>query len=183
MFLNLLFLLCMFRETVIAKIRRCFLGGQNLFNSLPLFCIMKKRMNCTRIIWRKGQNSYLHGAKLQAQQEINKFCPPNSSDDLCIIFCINPSSIRLAQRYEIQRRSAVPPACCIPVCYIWHFSSNIFSFRERNEKIRIGLSLVNRRMPITLLPRTHTHFWWHCLLGWHLSSQCHLGWYLSNHVF
>ena len=26
-------------------------------------------------------------------KELNKFCPPNGSDDLCVVFCINPYSV------------------------------------------------------------------------------------------
>ena len=38
---------------------------------------------------------FLHSILVQNSQrvkELNKFCPPNSSDDLCLFFCINPSS-------------------------------------------------------------------------------------------
>ena len=29
---------------------------------------------------------------------MNQFCPPNSSDDRCLLFCINPSSIAWYRR-------------------------------------------------------------------------------------
>ena len=30
---------------------------------------------------------------LQCGKALNQFCPPNNSDDLCLLFCINPSSM------------------------------------------------------------------------------------------
>ena len=39
--------------------------------------------------------------KQQARQWIeNKFCPPNSSDDLCLFFCIWPSSMVMIQMWK-----------------------------------------------------------------------------------
>ena len=72
-------------------------GGQNLFTSLP------RQLFCTRILWRKGwivtgwydENDefipLLHIALVQnslRRKELNKFCPPNSSDDPLLLFCI-----------------------------------------------------------------------------------------------
>ena len=34
-------------------------------------------------------------AKYLAMQELKKFCPPRSSDDLCLLFCIHPSSMAI----------------------------------------------------------------------------------------
>ena len=64
---------------------------------------MKKRINCTRMILRKGcvaprwneekdefivlVQNFLHCT------ELNNLFPPNSSDDLCLLSCINPSSM------------------------------------------------------------------------------------------
>ena len=35
------------------------------------------------------------GKIASACKELNKFCPPNRSDDLCLFFCIYPSSMTL----------------------------------------------------------------------------------------
>ena len=32
---------------------------------------------------------------IQCGKELNKFCSPNSSDDLCLLFCLYPSSMAL----------------------------------------------------------------------------------------
>ena len=64
-------------------------GGQNLINSLLRHAIW--------MIWSKEwippilqivlvQNS-------QRGKELKQLCPPNSSDDLCLLFCINRSSL------------------------------------------------------------------------------------------
>ena len=61
---------------------------------------------CTRMIWRIGiihpilqivlmQNSY-HSKKF------NQFCPPSSSDDLCHLFCIYPSSMGVILYYIMR---------------------------------------------------------------------------------
>ena len=51
-------------------------------------------MNWTRIIWRKGWiHPFLQMVLLQSSyrgKELNKFCPPDSSDDVCLFFCITP---------------------------------------------------------------------------------------------
>ena len=39
-------------------------------------------------------NSVVQRASARAK-ELNKFCPPDSSDDLCLFFCIYPSSMGL----------------------------------------------------------------------------------------
>ena len=104
------------------------LGGQKCFNSLPCLLFwtrmiwkgwivlgwyeekdelhqddLRKRMKCTRMVWRKWwihtiiqmvlvQNS-LRG------KELMKFCPPKSGHDLCLRFCTNPSSIILTYKW------------------------------------------------------------------------------------
>ena len=54
-------------------------------------------MNCTRTIWRKGWiHPFLQIIVVQNSprgKELNPFYPPNSSDDLCILFCRYPSSL------------------------------------------------------------------------------------------
>ena len=56
-------------------------------------------MNCTRTIWKKHWiHSILHILVVQNSlhgKEFNKFCPSNSRDDLCLFFCIFPSSLAL----------------------------------------------------------------------------------------
>ena len=54
--------------------------------------VMKKRINFTRMIWRKGLIHHILQIVLHGK-EMNKVCPPNNSDDLCLLFCINPSSL------------------------------------------------------------------------------------------
>ena len=39
-------------------------------------------------------------AKYLAMQELKKFCPPRSSDDLCLLFCKNYSSLVWKYRYQ-----------------------------------------------------------------------------------
>ena len=39
-------------------------------------------------------------AKYLAMQELKKFCPPRSSDDLCLLFCKNSSSLVWKYRYQ-----------------------------------------------------------------------------------
>ena len=107
-------------------------GGQNLFTALALLHQddMKKRMNCTRIIWRNGwiapgwyeETDELHQDDMkktdefilfvvlvqnsQRGDELNTFCPPNSSDDLCLLFCLNPSSMLIWRDAGIRIRVA-----------------------------------------------------------------------------
>ena len=40
----------------------------------------------------------------QRGMELNKFCPPNSGDDLCLSFCMHPSSMYLPLANEQSRR-------------------------------------------------------------------------------
>ena len=58
----------------------------------------EKRMNCTRMIWRKGWIYFLFFKIVLMQNSLrskkwNTFCPPNNCDDLCLFFCIYPSSM------------------------------------------------------------------------------------------
>ena len=67
--------------------------GQILFNSLPrqLFCLGRfGRIGCIQpfLSNQPRQNS-------QRGKELNKFCLPNRRDDLCLCFCIIPSSMLL----------------------------------------------------------------------------------------
>ena len=44
--------------------------------------------------WCNSYFSFYHPrGKQLAGKELNKFCPPNSSDDLCLLFCIYPFSM------------------------------------------------------------------------------------------
>ena len=58
---------------------------------------LENRMNCTRIILREGRiHPILQIVRVKNSQrgkELNQFCPPNSSNSLCLLFCINPSSM------------------------------------------------------------------------------------------
>ena len=62
-------------------------------------------------------NPFLHIILVQNRQrgkEMNKFCPPNSSDDLCLLLCINPSSLDIA-------------------CYVWPVQKHhIFVYDIKN---------------------------------------------------
>ena len=62
------------------------LGGQNWFNSLPRYLF------CTMTIWRIGCNSAnkmgMNSSFYSHNPGSKKFCPPSSSDDLCLLFCI-----------------------------------------------------------------------------------------------
>ena len=53
---------------------------------------MRKRMNFTRMIWRKGWSHPILQIVLvensQRGKELKTFCPLNSIDDLCLVFCI-----------------------------------------------------------------------------------------------
>ena len=73
-------------------------GGQNLFGSFKHFLFF------TRTILNSSFSSSYPGTihhilrptvvqNSQRGKELNKFCPPISSDDLCLFFCIYPSSI------------------------------------------------------------------------------------------
>ena len=95
------------KAKVVAAVR----GTESIqFLTVLLFCIrriyLKFRMNSSFSSYHHGtihplihiilvQNSY-RGKKF------NKFFPPNSSDDLCLLFCINSSSmVRPLQQQEI----------------------------------------------------------------------------------
>ena len=79
-----------------AKGRRCCLGEQKLFSSLP------PQLLFNRTIWRIGWihpflqiilMQFILFFKSSLCKELNKFCPSNSSDDICPFFCIYPSSM------------------------------------------------------------------------------------------
>ena len=40
-------------------------------------------------------------------KELNKFCPPNSNDDLCLLFCINPSSMCMCSAHKYRSTPAI----------------------------------------------------------------------------
>ena len=77
-------------------------GGQNILNSLPrwLLCsrtILKNLMNCS---FSLNHPDAIHPnlqivlvQNSQRGKELNKCCPPHSSDDLCLCFCLYPSSM------------------------------------------------------------------------------------------
>ena len=51
-------------------------------------------------------SSYCPGAKRLAwQKEFNRFCPPSSSDDLCLLLCLYPSSMAIAQNSVVSSLS------------------------------------------------------------------------------
>ena len=64
------------------------------------------RMNCSRTIWRLGWiHPFLHIIQVQNSlrgKELNQFCPQNSSDDLCLLFSLYPSSmgVGFSQHFE-----------------------------------------------------------------------------------
>ena len=77
-------------------------GGQTFFEFLAALAILhkddlKNRMNSSFSSYHPGAiNPFLPVILVQNRQrgkELNKFCPPNSSDDLYLFFCINPSSM------------------------------------------------------------------------------------------
>ena len=60
-------------------------GGQDLFYSMQrLLARIKSSYSSNR---PRAEYSSLGG------KELNQFCPPNSSDDLCLLFCLYPSSM------------------------------------------------------------------------------------------
>ena len=58
---------------------------------------LKNRIHSSSSFYHPGAiHSFLHTIWVQISQcgkKLNKFCPPNSSDDLCLILCINSSSM------------------------------------------------------------------------------------------
>ena len=80
---------------------------------------LKNRMSCTRTIWRIG---FLHSSlqiilvkNSQRGKELNTFCPPNRSNDLCLCFCLYPSSMPMFRETE--------------TCEPWEFILKTRSFR------------------------------------------------------
>ena len=80
------------------------LGGQNLFNTLTryiCFVLGKLEEKDVRIAtwWFEEKVELILFFKIILVQNIkrgeklNKFCPTNRSDDLCLFFCIYPSSM------------------------------------------------------------------------------------------
>ena len=69
------------------KGRHFCLGGRRYSNPCHANCFalddLTNRMNCTRIIYLGKILQLVRG------KELNKFCPPNSSEDLCLFFCLN----------------------------------------------------------------------------------------------
>ena len=64
---------------------------------------LKNRMNCTRTIWRIGWIEFIPFFKSSLRdKELNQFCPPKSSDDHCLLFCLYSSSMWLT--YPHPRR-------------------------------------------------------------------------------
>ena len=59
--------------------------------------IWKKRLNSAGLFGKKLLNqpclSKLLRQNSKRGKELNKFCPPNRRDDLCLAFCFNPSSM------------------------------------------------------------------------------------------
>ena len=72
-------------------------GGKNLFNFLAALAFLhkddlKNRMNSSFSSDYPGAiNPFLHIILVQNSKEFNKFCTPNSSDDLCLLLCVNPA--------------------------------------------------------------------------------------------
>ena len=67
----------------------------------------QKRINCTRMIWIKW---WIHPClrivlveNSKRGKELNKFYPLNSSDDLCLVFCINPSFMSAWRLQYVQK--------------------------------------------------------------------------------
>ena len=90
-----------------ANVVTCCLGDR--INSNP--CCAMATVSCTRTILKNMMNSsfssnqpgaihtILHIVQnSQRGKELNKFCPPNSSDDLGPFFCICPSSMILVKQ-------------------------------------------------------------------------------------
>ena len=90
---------------------------------------LKNRMNCTRIVYFSKsscmvQNS-LRGKKL------NKFCPPNRSNDLCLCFCLYPSSMAPSSlSYQMIPKTTYIFSFCIPN-RVSHFRFWFFPFKAK----------------------------------------------------
>ena len=78
--------------------------GAELIKFLAALAVLQRTiwinwMNCTRKIWNKRMNSSYSsksslGKIASAARNLINFAPPNSSDDLCLFFCMYPSSMR-----------------------------------------------------------------------------------------
>ena len=64
-----------------AKVRRCCLGDR--INTIPC------RSSYFAPGWYKEKDEFMQNSKRGI--ELNKLCPPNRSNDLCHLFCVNPS--------------------------------------------------------------------------------------------
>ena len=70
---------------------------------------MKKRMN-------SFYSSNRPGTKSLRSKEFNQFCPQNSNNDLCLIFCINPSYMDLTL-CRFSEGSRVCKWCILNILY------------------------------------------------------------------
>ena len=57
---------------------------------------LKKGMNSSYSATRPWCKMGMHG------KELNKFCPPSSSDDYCLLFCIHPSYMATVNRHRVM---------------------------------------------------------------------------------
>ena len=114
-------------------------GEQNLFNSLPhqLFCLLddlKNRMYLSfsfRSSW--CNSSYSSNRPLQQNQhgkELNKFCPPKRSDDICLFFCLYPSSMVSSPSLPFAANSITIPVLIqsqyIFICNLLQYITNTY---------------------------------------------------------
>ena len=108
---------------------------------------MKKRFNCTRMNRKKGLiHPILQIVLLQKNswpvKELNKFYPPNSSDDLCLLFCIYPSSM---QQIKIFKKLVEHIKCCFICLFLdLSFKFKITQFAKQQQtffKARCVLTL------------------------------------------
>ena len=144
---------------------------------------MRNRINYTRTIWRiesiaPGQHEEKDEFILffksswckiaDAARNFNQFCPPNSSDDFCLLFCLYPSSmmqcIKWAKGSEsgmhrllvcrLFRRNCSGQSwkelATYPAGYPTFSNARIFSRRPDNRCTKRGIVSARCIAPLTL---------------------------------
>ena len=84
-------------------------------------------------------------------KELNKFCLPNSSDDLCLIFCMNPSSMVWMQIWPITCVTCVQAGQAGGLtagirCSYSPTSLSVFCNKIKSKKFLIWLCIVLKRI-------------------------------------
>ena len=116
---------------------------------------LKNRMNSFFSSYHPGAtHPFIHSIRVQN----NKLCPSNSIDDLCLLFCINPSCMVILQNvfwWDMYRGFLLILLFPFQLVYLIRKSKDDLRFRHTNVTIS-KLSILSK----CLFSRNSTHPCW-----------------------